>query len=78
MSSKPNRAYVNSFSSLLQMFSATLVMVRYSKTRFLGLFNTADNPWWLTLRLKDIVDMIYAQKISVPQVAYLVVHIQEY
>lgn len=40
--------------------------------------DTADNVWQLTLQLKDIVDMICAQKISVPQVAYLDVLIQEY
>ncbi|KAF7649573.1 hypothetical protein LDENG_00139370 [Lucifuga dentata] len=40
--------------------------------------DTADDVWHLTLQLKDIVDMICAQKISVPQVAYLDVLIQEY
>ncbi len=40
--------------------------------------DTADDVWQLTLQLKDIVDMICAQKISVPQVAYLDVLIQEY
>lgn len=40
--------------------------------------DTADDEWLLTLQLKDIVDMICAQKISLPQVAYLDVLIQEY
>lgn len=40
--------------------------------------DTADDVWQLTLLLKDIVDLICAQKISVPQVAYLNVLIQEY
>ena len=40
--------------------------------------DAADDVWQLTLQLKDIADMICAQKISVPQVAYLDVLIQEY
>lgn len=40
--------------------------------------NAEDDVWQLTLQLKDIVDMICAQKISVAQVAYLDVIIQEY
>ena len=40
--------------------------------------DTADDVWQLTMQLKDIVDMICAQKISVSQVAYLDVLIQEY
>lgn len=40
--------------------------------------DTADDVWQLTLQLKDIVDLICAQKISVPQIAYLDVLIQEY
>lgn len=37
-----------------------------------------DDVWNLTLQLKDIVDMVCAQKISVAQVAYLDILIQEY
>lgn len=37
-----------------------------------------DDVWQLTLQLKDIVDLICAQQISKPQVAYLDVLIQEY
>lgn len=40
--------------------------------------DTADEVWQLTLQLKDIVELICAQKISVSQVAYLDVLIQEY
>ncbi|KAK0140165.1 hypothetical protein N1851_022919 [Merluccius polli] len=40
--------------------------------------DTADDVWQLTLQLKDIVDLICAQKISVSQVAYLDILIQEY
>lgn len=40
--------------------------------------NPEDDVWQLTLQLKDIVDMICAQKISVSQVAYLHIIIQEY
>lgn len=40
--------------------------------------NAEDDVWQLTLQLKDIVDMICAQNISVAQVAYLDVIIQEY
>lgn len=40
--------------------------------------DTADDVWQLTLQLKDIVDMVCAQKISVSQVAFLDVLIQEY
>lgn len=38
----------------------------------------ADEVWQLTLQLKDIVELICTQKISVSQVAYLDVLIQEY
>nr|XP_055039672.1 uncharacterized protein LOC129427310 isoform X2 [Misgurnus anguillicaudatus]XP_055039673.1 uncharacterized protein LOC129427310 isoform X2 [Misgurnus anguillicaudatus] len=38
----------------------------------------ADEVWQLTLQLKEIVELICAQKISVSQVAYLDVLIQEY
>ena len=37
-----------------------------------------DEVWQLTLQLKDIVDLICAQKISKPQVTYLDAIIQEY
>ncbi|XP_048860311.1 uncharacterized protein LOC125727551 [Brienomyrus brachyistius] len=37
-----------------------------------------DDVWQLTLQLKDIVELICAQKISLPEVAYLDVLIQEY
>lgn len=37
-----------------------------------------DDVWQLTLQLKDIVEMICAQRISLPEVAYLDVLIQEY
>jgi hypothetical protein len=40
--------------------------------------NPEDDVWELTLQLKDIVDMICAQKISLSQVAYLDILIQEY
>lgn len=40
--------------------------------------DTAEDVWQLTLQLKDIVDMVCAQKISVSQVAFLDVLIQEY
>ncbi len=40
--------------------------------------DTTDDVWQLTMQLKDIVEMIRAQNISVPQVAYLDVLIQEY
>ena len=40
--------------------------------------DTTDDVWQLTMQLKDIVEMICAQTISVPQVAYLDVLIQEY
>ena len=38
----------------------------------------ADDVWQLTLLLKDIVDPVCAQKISMSQVAYLEIIIQEY
>lgn len=38
--------------------------------------DAADDAWQLTLKLKDIV--VCAQKISVPQIAYLEVLIEEY
>lgn len=37
-----------------------------------------DNVWQLLLQLKDVVDLICAQQISIAQVAYLDVLIQEY
>lgn len=37
-----------------------------------------DDVWQLTLQLKDVVDLVCAQKISVPQVAYLEITIQDY
>lgn len=37
-----------------------------------------DVVWQLTLQLKDIVDLVCAPKISVPQVAYLEITIQDY
>lgn len=37
-----------------------------------------ENVWQLTLQLKDIVEMVCAQKISLSQVAYLDIVIQEY
>ena len=40
--------------------------------------NPEDDVWQLTLQLKDIVDMICAQKISLSQVTYLDIVIQEY
>jgi len=40
--------------------------------------NPEDDVWQLTLQLKDIVDLICAQKISLSQVAYLDITIQEY
>jgi len=40
--------------------------------------DSQDNIWQLTLQLKDIVDLICAQQISKPQVAYLDILIQEY
>lgn len=40
--------------------------------------NSEDEVWQLTLQLKDIVDLICAQKISSSQVAYLDILIQEY
>ena len=40
--------------------------------------NPEDCVWQLTLQLKDIVDLICAQKISLSQVAYLDILIQEY
>ena len=40
--------------------------------------NPEDDVWQLTLQLKDIVDMICAQRISFSQVAYLDIIIQEY
>ncbi|XP_055021248.1 uncharacterized protein LOC129412157 [Boleophthalmus pectinirostris] len=40
--------------------------------------DTTDDVWQLTLQLKDVVDMVCAQKISVSQVAFLDVLIQEY
>lgn len=40
--------------------------------------NPEDDVWQLTLQLKDIVDMICAQKFSSAQVAYLDFLIQEY
>ncbi len=40
--------------------------------------NPEDDVWQLTLQLKDIVDMICAQKISLSQIAYLDIIIQEY
>ena len=40
--------------------------------------NPEDDVWQLTLQLKDIVDLICAQKISLSQVAYLDIIIQEY
>ncbi|KAK0152047.1 hypothetical protein N1851_006573 [Merluccius polli] len=39
--------------------------------------NPEDDVWQLTLQLKDIVDMICAQNISLSQVAYLDIIIQE-
>lgn len=40
--------------------------------------NADDDVWQLTLLLRDIVDMVCAQKISLSQVAYLEIIIQEY
>ena len=40
--------------------------------------NPEDDVWQLTLQLKDIVDMICAQRISFSQVAYLDIIIQEF
>ncbi|KAF7640984.1 hypothetical protein LDENG_00001670 [Lucifuga dentata] len=40
--------------------------------------NPEDDVWQLMLQLKDIVDLICAQKISLSQVAYLDIIIQEY
>lgn len=40
--------------------------------------NADDDVWQLTLLLKDIVDLVCAQKISVTQVAYLEIIVQEY
>lgn len=40
--------------------------------------NPEDDVWQLTLQLKDIVDLICAQKILLSQVAYLDIRIQEY
>lgn len=40
--------------------------------------NPEDDVWQLTLQLKDIVDLICAQKNSLSQVAYLDIIIQEY
>uniref|UniRef100_A0A096MAD3 Uncharacterized protein n=1 Tax=Poecilia formosa TaxID=48698 RepID=A0A096MAD3_POEFO len=40
--------------------------------------DTADDVWQLTLQLKDTVELICAQKISLAQIAYLDVVIQEY
>lgn len=40
--------------------------------------DTTDDVWQLTLHLKDIVEMVCAQKISMPQVAYLDILIQAY
>lgn len=40
--------------------------------------NADDDVWQLTLQLKDIVDLVCAQKISTSQVAYLEIIIQEY
>lgn len=37
-----------------------------------------DDVWQLTLQLKDVVDLVCVQKISVPQVAYLEITIQDY
>lgn len=52
--------------------------------RFLPFFigdkvqNPQDDVWQLMLQLKDIVDMVCAQKISTSQIAYLDIIIQEY
>lgn len=40
--------------------------------------NHEDEVWQLALQLKDIVDLICAQKISLSQIAYLDILIQEY
>lgn len=40
--------------------------------------NAEDDVWQLVLQLKDIVDLVCAQKISLSQVAYLDIMIQEY
>lgn len=40
--------------------------------------NPDDDVWQLTLQLKDVVDLVCAQMISLPQVAYLDITIQEY
>lgn len=40
--------------------------------------NYEDEVWQLALQLKDIVDLICAQKISLSQIAYLDILIQEY
>ena len=54
----------------------------HSKLEFVKVADKVQNPeddvWQLTLQLKDIVDMICAQKISLSQVAYLNIVIQEY
>lgn len=40
--------------------------------------NPEDDAWQLTLQLKDIVDMICAQKILLSQVGFLDIIIQKY
>lgn len=40
--------------------------------------NHEDEVWQLALQLKDIVDLICAQNISLPQIAYLDILLQEY
>lgn len=40
--------------------------------------DATDDVWQLTMQLKVIVDMICAQKIYVPQIAYADILIQEY
>lgn len=39
--------------------------------------NPLDDVWQLTLQLKEIVEMVCAQKISLPEVAYIDMLIQE-
>lgn len=40
--------------------------------------NSEDDVWQLMLQLKDVVDLVCAQKISLSQIAYLEITIQEY
>lgn len=73
MRSNPQAAKLSVNATVLKNSSSVLSLIIGDNVK-----DTDDDVWQLNLLLKHIVDLICAQKISVPQVAYLNVLIQEY